>query len=103
MKTATQIPAATIKAANALTRKLGHYTTHGWQASIPESGIPVVSDGCPRSYFKPGVRGWIIAGNERTVFLGSECTETILPEFTVLTEGGSQVVCQYGRDVVFAD
>lgn len=58
-------------------------------------------------YFKAGVRGVIVAGGERVVFLGQPAQRTVLPEFTLefTDEKGKtwrKEYCQYGRDFRFA-
>jgi hypothetical protein len=66
---------------------------------IPNVGIPVVSTG--NGTLKAGVKGWIIAGEERIVYLGSNYTRTSIAEFEVLFEYGGILPQQYGRDIEF--
>jgi hypothetical protein len=99
----TEIPAAVLAKAKKLGAKLARENALPWWWCdvVSTVGIAVVSAGLPRSRYRPGVKGWIVGGTERTVFLGESLSETKLPEFTVLDEGGGQTLCQYGKDVVF--
>lgn len=57
-----------------------------------------------KGYFKPGLRGSITDGAERTVWLGPVGNESrhTIPEFTVRLDCGMvKEFCQYGRDFVF--
>ncbi len=100
MNTAT-IPAPVLTKARAWLRKWGkaHF---GTVETLPSAAPEGVTTGT--GTFKAGLRVWIISGEERTVFLGPDAAlrETVIPEFTLLTESGEQRVCQYGRDFRFA-
>jgi hypothetical protein len=103
MNAPTEIPASVLSKSKKLRTKLAleNALPWWWCDVIPSVGIAVVSAGLPRSRYRAGVKGWIVGGTERTVVLGESLSETKLPEFTVLDEGGGQTICQYGRDVVF--
>jgi hypothetical protein len=70
-----------------------------WRRPVPAHGIPVVF--ASRGIYKPGTPGWIIDGQERTVFLGPDAAmkETLVGEFTVVIPNGSQCTAQIGRDI----
>jgi hypothetical protein len=72
-------------------------------ADVPKIALEAITAG-PRGHYKPGLKCWIIGGEERTVFLGPDLAmvETKLPEFTLILESGGQFQGQYGRDFVFA-
>lgn len=69
------------------------------QRTIPEDGVPV--EFTATGTFKEGTRGWIIHGYGREVFLGEQSERNLVGEFVVLTESGSQVLGQMGRDIRF--
>lgn len=55
-------------------------------------------------YFKPGLKGEIVDCNGRTVYLGKDCVQTEMAEFTVkLDSGFVRPYCQLQRDFVFAE
>lgn len=76
--------------------------------SFPASGIEVVTDG-DKGKYKSGLRGWIIGGLEREVFVGADFVGNVnlrgvkIPEFNILLENGSQFLGQYGRDFKFSE
>ena len=54
-------------------------------------------------YFKAGLKGKIIGGGEREIFVGKEAQRVVIPEFTLeLDNGQKREFCQYGRDFRFA-
>ena len=78
----------------------------GCVTEFPTSAIEIVTDGSKGKY-KAGLRGWIIGGNDREIFVGTETVgnvnmrELVISEFTVLLENGCQFLAQYGRDFRF--
>ncbi len=67
------------------------------------SPLAVITTGT--GFFQPGFKAQIVAGGERTVYLGPPGHEekTTVAEFTLLFPDGSRrEFCQYGRDFVFA-
>ncbi len=97
MKT-TNIPQSAKDGAKKIAKRNPHLTF----ASVPETALEAITAG-PRGHYKPGLKCWIIGGEERTVFLGPDhaMVETKLPEFTLILESGAQFRGQYGRDFVF--
>ena len=79
--------------------------------STPAATLDVTTTGTNgRGLYKAGLVGRIIAGGERTVFLGPTGAEvkTVLPEFAVEWKDAkgkpfTQHGAQYGRDFVFAN
>ena len=94
------IPPEVLKRAAAWLRKWSD-SGFGIVPSLPGFAPEGITTGT--GYFKAGLRLWIVGGSERTVFLGAAHSETIIPEFTVLTESGEQRLCQYGRDFKFSE
>ena len=76
---------------------------------FPSTAIEIVTDG-NRGKYKPGIKGWIVGGMEREIFIGSDKAGkeitlhgVKIPEFTILLENGSQFLGQYGRDFKFVE
>lgn len=95
-----QIPEETRRASKKIAKKHSLVDNPWHVVECPEMGIAVVTDG-DRGQYKAGLKGWIIGGQERTVYLGERLEKTVIPEFFVMLESGCQFVAQYGRDIVF--
>jgi len=74
-----------------------------WQNGSTPLKVVTTSTG----FFRPGIKGRIIGGGEREIFVGTPAQSVVIPEFKLeLTHKGKTWVhptlCQYGRDFVFA-
>lgn len=98
MNAPATIPASVAQQGRTMNQKLGRFAPW-WQRDIPAHGIPVRFNG--GGTIKAGISGWIIDGHARRVFLGEDNHEATVGEFIVLTDGGSQVLAQVGRDFDF--
>lgn len=103
MKT-TPIPSEAIKGAARIAKKnAGHL---GWWHVAPDK-LPKEAIECvtTNGYYKAGLRAWIVSGNEREIYVGEgkNTVKQTIPEFTLILEGGSQFLAQYGRDFRFLD
>ena len=77
----------------------------------PETTMTVRIVTLGTGYFKPGLTGRVVgAPQPRTVFLGADCVETVIPEFPILLDCANPKLakrirpqlCQLGRDFIFA-
>lgn len=102
----SNIPEKVRKNAKQVLSEYHYMLPFGCVTEFPASAIEIVTDGSKGKY-KAGLRGWIIGGNDREIFVGTETVgnvnmrELAISEFTVLLESGCQFLAQYGRDFRF--